>query len=184
MAGNATNTPRMESEKQPYILRRTGITVAILCIIACGAGTWRMSTGSLADPPLHGILHAFLFLFSVLLLAQRCKMIAYAVLPVILIGWCCFDYMYDITAPVLSLDLDAGMIQELKIHLHILRSTYHITLPGIIGAGLACAGLFAAIYSLRRFLAPVHLPFLIECMAGIYVTVSLIFLPLGLVTAN
>lgn len=176
----------MESEKQPYMLRNKSITVSILFIIACCAGAWRMSTGSFVNGSFPGIVHATFFLFFILILAQHYKMIAYVLLPTVLIGWSSFDYMYDIAAPILSIDEASGIIQTLRIQQHILRLIYHITPLDLMGFGLAGGCLFGAIYSMRHHLVPVYrqTSSLIEIIAGIYVVFSLIFLPLGLITGH
>lgn len=174
----------MESGKSPYILHHPSITVTILFILACGAGIWRMSTGSLANGAFPGLLHAIFFLFFLLLLAQRYKMIAYVVLPTVIIGWSSFDYTYDITAPIISIENSSEIIQTLRIQQHILRTIYHISLLDLIEFGLVGLCLFGAVYSIRRHLTPLHRPFIIEIIAVIYVALSLAFLPLGLITAH
>lgn len=176
----------MESEKQPYKLHHTGISATILFILACGAGTWRMSTGSLSGGYLPGFLHAIFFLFCMLLLAQHYKMIAYMVLPAVLTGWSCFDYLYDITAPFLSINDGAEAIRTLRVQQYILRTIYHITPVDLIWFLLAGICLFGVIFCIRRYLSPVHLhhTLLTKIIAGVYVAISLALLPLGLITAN
>ncbi len=122
------------------------------------------------------------FLFFMLILAQRSRLVAYALLPVILGGWFSYDGLYDVAGFLLQENSLSNFLTTVAYHQHYLRQTYDISIDSTLLIILKGGILYGAIYSTRRFLKPVVFfntngTWLI---AGAMAILFLVVLPLGI----
>ena len=127
-------------------------------------------------------LQGSVFLFFMLILAQRSRLVAYALLPVILGGWFSYDGLYDVAGFCLQENCLSNILTTVIYHQHYLRQTYAISVESSLIIILKGGILYGGIYSARRFLKPVIFinPDATWLLAGGIVILFLLSLPLGI----
>lgn len=127
-------------------------------------------------------LQGAVFLFFLLILAQRSRLVAYALLPVILGGWFSYDGLYDVAGFCLQKNCLSNVLTTVIYHQHYLRQTYAISVVSSLIIILKGGLLYGVIYSARRFLKPVIIltPDATWLIAGGVVILFLVILPLGI----
>ncbi|MBO5684091.1 MAG: hypothetical protein J6R92_04020 [Akkermansia sp.] len=129
-------------------------------------------------------LQGSLFLFFMLVLGQRSRIVAYALLPAILCGWFSYDGLYDVAGGILHDNCLHAPLTTAAFHQHYLRLTYDIPVAAVLLILLKGGLIYGAIYATRRHLAPITL-FTANgtwLIAGAYIILSLVLLPLGIFT--
>ena len=127
-------------------------------------------------------LQGSVFLFFMLILAQRSRLVAYALLPVILGGWFSYDGLYDVAGFCLQENCLSNVLTTVIYHQHYLRQTYAISVASSLIIILKGGILYGFLYSARRFLKPVTF-FNTDAtwlLAGGIVILFLLSLPLGI----
>lgn len=127
-------------------------------------------------------LQGAVFLFFMLILAQRSRLVAYALLPVILGGWFSYDGLYDVAGFCLQENCLSNILTTVIYHQHYLRQTYAISVASSLIIILKGGILYGFLYSTRRFLKPVIFinPDATWLLAGGIVILFLLSLPLGI----
>lgn len=127
-------------------------------------------------------LQGSVFLFFMLILAQRSRLVAYALLPVILGGWFSYDGLYDVAGFCLQENCLSNILTTVIYHQHYLRQTYAISVVSSLIIILKGGILYGFLYSTRRFLKPVIFinPDATWLLAGGIVILFLLSLPLGI----
>ena len=127
-------------------------------------------------------LQGAVFLFFMLILAQRSRLVAYALLPVILGGWFSYDGLYDVAGFCLQENCLSNVLTTIIYHQHYLRQTYAISVVSSLIIILKGGILYGGIYSARRFLKPVIFinPDATWLIAGGMAILFLLSLPLGI----
>lgn len=127
-------------------------------------------------------LQGAVFLFFLLILAQRSRLVAYALLPVILGGWFSYDGLYDVAGFSLQENCLSNVLTTVIYHQHYLRQTYAISVVSSLIIILKGGILYGFLYSARRFLKPVIIltPDTTWLIAGGVVILFLVILPLGI----
>ena len=127
-------------------------------------------------------LQGSVFLFFMLILAQRSRLVAYALLPVILGGWFSYDGLYDVAGFCLQENCLSNILTTVIYHQHYLRQTYAISVESSLIIILKGGILYGFLYSARRFLKPVIFinPDATWLLAGGIVILFLLSLPLGI----
>lgn len=126
-------------------------------------------------------LQGTILLFFMLVLSQRSRLVAYALLPVILCGWFSYDGLYDVAGCFLHDNCLHAPLTTAAFHQHYLRLTYDISVPAALLIILKGALMYGSIFATRRYLVPIVL-FSTNCtwlIAGAYIILSLLLLPLG-----
>lgn len=128
-------------------------------------------------------LQGTVFLFFMLVLGQRSRLVAYALLPALLCGWFSYDGLYDVAGCFLHENCLHTPLTTAAFHQHYLRLTYDIPVPAALLIILKGILLYGAIYATRRYLKPIILysAGVTWFIAGAYIILSLILLPLGLI---
>jgi len=149
-----------------------------LIILAAGLSLSSQFHGGITLP---GMLHGTIFFFFLLILAQRSRLLAYLLLPLLVGIRLTFPAFYDLTGFFLHTHTFEEIISTARINQYHLRAIYEIT-PG---ACLLCATgaviLYGMIFCVRRYLRPVCLSneTWTWITAGLYISVSLFILPFG-----
>lgn len=126
-------------------------------------------------------LQGTMFLFFMLVLGQRSCLVAYALLPAILCSWFSYDGLYDVAGCFLHDNCLHAPLTTAAFHQHYLRLTYDIPVPAALLIILKGCLIYGAIFATRRYMAPIVL-FSTNCtwlIAGAYIILSLLLLPLG-----
>ena len=128
-------------------------------------------------------LQGTILLWMMLVLGQRSRLVAYALLPALLCGWFSYDGLYDIAGCLLHENCLHAPLTTAAFHQHYLRLTYDIPVQAVLLILLKGGVMYGAIYTTRRYLPPITL-INTGCtwlIAGTYIILSLILLPLGII---
>lgn len=154
-------------------------TIILLGALAAALSLWSLdhvvkSTGI--------YLQGAVFLFFMLILALRSRLVAYALLPVILGGWFSYDGLYDVAGFCLQENCLSNILTTVIYHQHYLRQTYAISVASSLIIILKGGILYGFLYSTRRFLKPVIFinPDATWLIAGGMAILFLLSLPLGI----
>lgn len=154
-------------------------TIIMLGALAAALSLWSLDhVVKSADIYLQGAV----FLFFMLILAQRSRLVAYALLPVILGGWFSYDGLYDVAGFCLQENCLSNILTTVIYHQHYLRQTYAISVVSSLIIILKGGILYGFLYSTRRFLKPVIFinPDATWLIAGGMAILFLLSLPLGI----
>ncbi len=156
------------------------LSLALLGVLAAAFSLWSLD---------HVVKSAAIYLqgtvllWMMLVLGQRSRLVAYALLPVLLCGWFSYDGLYDIAGCLLHENSLSSPLITVAFHQHYLRLTYDIPFQAVLLILLKGGVMYGAIYTTRRYLAPITL-INSDCtwlIAGTYIILSLILLPLGII---
>lgn len=128
-------------------------------------------------------LQGTVLLWMMLVLGQRSRLVSYVLLPALLCGWFSYDGLYDIAGCFLHENCLSSPLITVAFHQHYLRLTYDIPVQVALLILLKGGGMYGTIYATRRYLAPITL-INTDCtwiIAGTYIILSLILLPLGII---
>ena len=175
-----TTTINMQNAATPRI-RKQFAGIVLLGALAAAFSLWSLDH-VVKSAAIY--LQGMLFLFFMLVLGQRSRLVAYALLPAVLCGWFSYDGLYDVAGCFLHEDCLQSPLTTAAYHQHYLRLTYDIPVSAVLLILLKSSLVYGAIYATRRYLAPITLfsPNATWCIAGAYIILSLVLLPLGIFT--